>query len=147
MVTIGVHPPQHWSSASSSVAFVLLGIIIVKSYYWSQTGTWLMSSASQLNSPKLLHELKSQLMGKETWRNKSIFLLWRKESDWFILKNRNNFEMSIYKFYSIKTSIRITSVLILLNSFTGTYSVINIVVLLNLLIAMMNHSYQLISVS
>lgn len=29
----------------------------------------------------------------------------------------------------------------------GTYSVINIVVLLNLLIAMMNHSYQLISVS
>lgn len=28
----------------------------------------------------------------------------------------------------------------------GTYSVINIVVLLNLLIAMMNHSYQLISV-
>ena len=29
----------------------------------------------------------------------------------------------------------------------GCYSVINIVVLLNLLIAMMNHSYQLISVS
>jgi len=29
----------------------------------------------------------------------------------------------------------------------GTYSVINIVVLLNLLIAMMNHSYQLISVN
>lgn len=29
----------------------------------------------------------------------------------------------------------------------GTYSVINIVVLMNLLIAMMNHSYQLISVS
>jgi len=29
----------------------------------------------------------------------------------------------------------------------GVYSVINIVVLLNLLIAMMNHSYQLISVS
>lgn len=29
----------------------------------------------------------------------------------------------------------------------GTYSVINIVVLLNLLIAMMNHSYQLIFVS
>lgn len=29
----------------------------------------------------------------------------------------------------------------------GTYSVINIVVLLNLLVAMMNHSYQLISVS
>ena len=29
----------------------------------------------------------------------------------------------------------------------GTFSVINIIVLLNLLIAMMNHSYQLISVS
>jgi hypothetical protein len=29
----------------------------------------------------------------------------------------------------------------------GSYSVINIVVLINLLIAMMNHSYQLISVS
>lgn len=29
----------------------------------------------------------------------------------------------------------------------GCYSVINVIVLLNLLIAMMNHSYQLISVS
>lgn len=29
----------------------------------------------------------------------------------------------------------------------GTYAVINVIVLLNLLIAMMNHSYQLISVS
>ena len=29
----------------------------------------------------------------------------------------------------------------------GSFSVINIIVLLNLLIAMMNHSYQLISVS
>ena len=29
----------------------------------------------------------------------------------------------------------------------GTFSIINIIVLLNLLIAMMNHSYQLISVS
>ena len=29
----------------------------------------------------------------------------------------------------------------------GTYSVINVIVLLNLLIAMMNHSYQLVSVS
>ncbi|KAK7085951.1 hypothetical protein SK128_019488, partial [Halocaridina rubra] len=27
----------------------------------------------------------------------------------------------------------------------GTYSVINVIVLLNLLIAMMNHSYQLVS--
>jgi Ion transport protein len=48
----------------------------------------------------------------------------------------NNFELA-----GIKSFTRFWGMLMF-----GTYSVINIVVLLNLLIAMMNHSYQLISV-
>lgn len=55
----------------------------------------------------------------------------------FGLIDLDNFELA-----GIKTFTRFWGMLMF-----GTYSVINIVVLLNLLIAMMNHSYQLISVS
>jgi len=54
----------------------------------------------------------------------------------FGLVDLNNFELA-----GIKSFTRFWGMLMF-----GTYSVINIVVLLNLLIAMMNHSYQLISV-
>ncbi|XP_059485521.1 transient receptor potential-gamma protein-like isoform X4 [Neocloeon triangulifer] len=53
----------------------------------------------------------------------------------FGLVDLNNFELA-----GIKSFTRFWGMLMF-----GTYSVINIVVLLNLLIAMMNHSYQLIS--
>ncbi|XP_069698354.1 transient receptor potential-gamma protein isoform X3 [Periplaneta americana] len=55
----------------------------------------------------------------------------------FGLIDLDNFELA-----GIKSFTRFWGMLMF-----GTYSVINIVVLLNLLIAMMNHSYQLISVS
>ncbi|KAF4523848.1 hypothetical protein B566_EDAN012549 [Ephemera danica] len=55
----------------------------------------------------------------------------------FGLVDLNNFELA-----GIKSFTRFWGMLMF-----GTYSVINIVVLLNLLIAMMNHSYQLISVT
>ncbi|XP_047111593.1 transient receptor potential-gamma protein-like [Schistocerca piceifrons] len=55
----------------------------------------------------------------------------------FGLVDLDNFELA-----GIKSFTRFWGMLMF-----GTYSVINIVVLLNLLIAMMNHSYQLISVS
>lgn len=55
----------------------------------------------------------------------------------FGLVDLDNFELA-----GIKSFTRFWGMLMF-----GTYSVINIVVLLNLLIATMNHSYQLISVS
>ena len=55
----------------------------------------------------------------------------------FGLVDLDNFELT-----GIKEFSRFTGLLMF-----GSFSVINIIVLLNLLIAMMNHSYQLISVS
>ena len=55
----------------------------------------------------------------------------------FGLVDLDNFELT-----GIKEFTRFSGLLMF-----GSFSVINIIVLLNLLIAMMNHSYQLISVS
>lgn len=49
-------------------------------------------------------------------------------------------DLESFELEGIKTFTRFWGMLIF-----GTYSVINIVVLLNLLVAMMNHSYQIIS--
>ncbi len=70
-----------------------------------------------------------------------VFSLWETSQTliWAIfgLVDLDNFELT-----GLKEFTRFFGLLMF-----GTFSVINIIVLLNLLIAMMNHSYQLISVS
>ena len=71
----------------------------------------------------------------------SLFSLWETIQTFvwsiFGLIDLDNFELT-----GIKEFTRFFGLLMF-----GSFSVINIIVLLNLLIAMMNHSYQLISVS
>ena len=73
--------------------------------------------------------------------NQHFFSLWETTQTlfWaaFGLIDLDNFELS-----GIKGFTRFWGLIMF-----GTFSIINIIVLLNLLIAMMNHSYQLISVS
>jgi hypothetical protein len=76
-----------------------------------------------------------------TLENHIYFSLWETTQTlfWaaFGLIDLDNFELS-----GIKEFTRFWGLIMF-----GTFSIINIIVLLNLLIAMMNHSYQLISVS
>jgi len=127
-------------------ASAAVGVVVVVVVAAAAAAAVFAVSGRRQRRPETAKTAETALMGTKEEKGpassfSSSFSLWETSQTlfWAIfgLIDLDNFELT-----GIKEFTRFSGLLMF-----GSFSVINIIVLLNLLIAMMNHSYQMISVS